>query len=107
LGKTYRVFLNARNILTDFEGSIQKVGFYTTRFVEASSASKAMILATNLVKNDPKVRALLRNEELDPPVFAAQEVEECTERPEENTSTGLVFYLEEGNDQKTPPILNA
>jgi len=93
------VFLNGRNILTDFEGSIRKVGFYTTRFIEAPNSSKAVILATDLVRNDPKVTALLLNAELDPPVFVVKEVVESSERPGEGKNTGLVFYLEEGDDQ--------
>ena len=43
--KMYGVLSNGRNILAEFEGRVYKVGFYTTRFVEAPTTAKAMILA--------------------------------------------------------------
>jgi len=97
--KTYRVLVNGRNILTDYDGRVCKVGFYTTRFVVAPTASKAVIVATDLVRRDPKVVPLLQNDELDPPVFAVQEVEECAGQPDESPNPGLAFYLEEVNQE--------
>ena len=44
----------------DFPGSIlgksQLIGFYTTRFVEATTTEEAEVLALNHLKDEPKLR---------------------------------------------------
>ena len=100
LGKTYKVLLNGSNILADFEGSVRKMGFFTTRVVEAPNASKAIVFAVSLLRSETKVAALILNDEFDPPIFIAQEVQECATISVEKEEPGLAWYLEETDDNE-------
>ncbi|HEX8198224.1 MAG TPA: hypothetical protein VF571_18665 [Pyrinomonadaceae bacterium] len=63
----YRVFLNGQNFLINFDGEIKKVGFYTTRFVEADSMEKAEESAVEVLRNDDFLASAVLNEQNDSP----------------------------------------
>jgi hypothetical protein len=60
MGK-YRVFILGENILTTVDGATQRLGFFTTVFVEADSPEQAGQLALSLLRADPKVVGLAQN----------------------------------------------
>ena len=92
----WKVFLNGYNYLFEWEGQKRKMGFYTTRFVEAETAETAKTVAITAVRELPKLRAAL-NDPSDPPRVEAERVEPLdSSQPIERHTTGLVLYAEDG-----------
>ena len=85
-----RVFLHGKNALIETNGRPERLGFFTTRIVEAPSKKEAEIEAIRLVKSDEWLRSSLLNAGSDPFVLAAKEVEEAL--PEEIATTGFSWY---------------
>lgn len=54
--KYYRVLLNGQNFLINYEGKKIYMGFYTTRFVEASNSEEAELKAVNNIRNNEKLK---------------------------------------------------
>jgi hypothetical protein len=67
------------------------MGFYTTRFVEASDSERAAQLALEMIRTDPKLTDRLLNSAEDLPIVSADEIEEAAEL---RRTTGYVFYPE-------------
>lgn len=87
----YRVFLSGQNLLAEVEGSLQYLGFYTTRIVAASTEAEAESLALDLIRRDKKLLQMMRNEADDPPTFAIEEIVEIADESEAR-NTGFAFY---------------
>lgn len=73
--KKYRVLIEGGNILINVERRVRKLGFFTTRYVEANDALSAQEIAIDLIKNELNNRIL---NEGAPPLFIAKKVEELT-----------------------------
>jgi hypothetical protein len=92
----WKVLLNGQNYLFESEGRKRKMGFYTTRFVEAETAEIAKSVAIMAVHELPKLRIVL-NDPSDPPRVEAESVEPLDpSQPIERPTTGLVLYAEDG-----------
>ena len=89
----YRILLNGQNLLAEVEGSLQYLGFYTTRTVEADTEAEAKSLASALLRQDKKLLQIMRNEADDPPTFSIEEVVELVDESEAH-NTGFSFYRE-------------
>ena len=89
----YKVLLNGQNLLAEVEGSLQYLGFYTTRTVEAGTETEAKSLAIALIRQDNKLLQMMRNEADDPPTFAVEEIVELVDESETH-NTGFSFYRE-------------
>jgi len=63
----YSVFINGRNFLTELEGSLKRLGFYTTREVEADDYAGAEAAAIDSLRASSKLRDSVRNAQDDPP----------------------------------------
>jgi hypothetical protein len=59
--KKYKVMLEGRNFLINYEGKIEKLGFLTTRFVEADDPKDAELKAVQLIKEDERLLAAVQN----------------------------------------------
>lgn len=59
--KHYRLLLNGQNFLVSYEGELTYMGFYTTRFVVASSPEEAELKAIDNVRNGEKLRGIVLN----------------------------------------------
>lgn len=92
----WRVLLNGRNFLLEFEGEPKRLGFYTTRFVEAQNPEAAEMAAVQMVREDSTLQQVL-NDPSDSPMIYAEEVTEATRQNSEYPNTGYTFY-EEKND---------
>ena len=67
----YRVLLRGENFEITFEGKIQNVGFYTTRYVKATSIEQAELKAVELIQCDPELQSMMvPNSSYIPMVFA-------------------------------------
>jgi hypothetical protein len=66
--KKYKVFLNGKNFWIKADGHPKKMGFYTTRFVEADTPESAENLAVELVRKDAGLRKAVKNEKVRPAI---------------------------------------
>jgi hypothetical protein len=91
----YRVLLNGENFLLNFDGQLQKLGFYVTRVVVAQNPDEAELAAVNLVREDSQLKDNVLNERDDPPMLYAEEVEEIEESViAENVNTGFSWFTD-------------
>lgn len=88
----YRVFLNGQNFLINFDGEIKKVGFYTTRFVEADSMEKAEENAIEVLRNDKFLASAVFNKQNDSPAVFVEKI--SIEENEITSNSGFSFYIE-------------
>ena len=88
--------MRERNFWLKLEGEPQRLGFYTTRFVEARNSEAAEATAVQVVREDPKLQRTL-NDRSDPPMIFAEEVSEVVERDPEYPNTGYTFFPEEND----------
>ena len=97
---TYRVRLCGRHLQLEVDGERQELGFYTTRFVEATSPDGARAQALHLIEQHPAVVTQLR--ERTPGFAVLVEAVELLPAGHEVPAgqPGLAFYPEEGE----PPL---
>jgi hypothetical protein len=94
--KKYRVFIRGENFLLKVDGTAGKVGFYTTRFVEARNDSEAEDTAVSTLRNDSSLRDIVLNEKSDPPMLFVEEIDELISFDGLTLpGTGLAFFAEE------------
>ena len=74
--KKYRVFVRGENFLMNFDNKDQKVGFYTTVFIEADNEEAAELNAVDLLRHDPKLVSNVLNAKADSPMMFVDEIEE-------------------------------
>ena len=94
--KKYRVLVRGENFLLNLDGKNQKLGFYTTRFVEAPNEEEAEERAFAMLRNDPKLQKGVLNEKSDVPVMFAEEIVELGSFDGlKMPGTGFAFYPQE------------
>jgi hypothetical protein len=75
MGK-YKVLLRGQNFLLEMDGEAQKLGFYTTRFVEGNDRCTAEQKAISSLRDDPELRDIVRNESSDAPMLFVEQIDE-------------------------------
>lgn len=85
----FRVLLRGESFRMLFDGEPQRVGFYTTRFVEASDPEEAENRAVQLLREDEWLRGAVLNERNDPPMLYAEEIEPVSRLEK---ASGYVFF---------------
>lgn len=94
--KKYRVKLIGENFKIELEGKTEKLGFKTTRWVQADSTKEAGLKAVSLVREDKSLGASIRNERSDPPRIYLEGVTEIDNFDGINVpGIGYSFYLDE------------
>ena len=97
--KKYRVFVRGENFLMNCDGVNQIFGFYTTRFVEADDEEAAEYAVMDLLRGDPKLVGSVLNEDSDPPMMFAEEIEELESfKGFPVPGTGFTFYPAESKE---------
>ncbi len=92
----YRVFIEGKNFLIEFDDKPKNTGFFTTRYVEAVDSAEAENKAIELIKNDSDLRSTILNEPNDPPKMYVEEIEELASfEGFEIPGTGYTFFEEE------------
>jgi len=96
----YRVLIAGDNLLLNFDGQPRKLGFYVSRIVEAQNHGEAEIAAVDLIREDSRLKGNVLNEDDDPPMLYAEEVEEIKESNAlQNVATGFSWYpMDEANN---------
>ena len=91
----YRVELAGENFRLTMEGRVMKLGFLTTRLVEAKDEAQAELRAVQLIREDQKLAGVL-NERADPPVIHCESIEKVAPfDPASVVQLGFTFYPEE------------
>jgi len=57
----YRVFLRGENFLMEVNGKATRIGFFTTRFVQANNRDGAELLAVDLIRSDKWLKGAVAN----------------------------------------------
>jgi len=89
--KHFRVFLRGANFLLTFDGQQTRMGFYTTRFVQANNPEGAELLAVDLLRSDKTLRRAA-NLKTDPPMIFADEIAEVAADDVPDVSSGFTFF---------------
>ena len=95
--KHFRVFLRGENFLLTVDGQQTRMGFYTTRFVQADNPESAELLAVDLLRTDKKLRGVA-NLRSDPPMIFADEIDEVAADDVPESSSGFTFFPHDGSD---------
>ncbi len=90
----WRVKLNGKNFWLRLDADPKRLGFYTTRYVEANNAQEAELAAVQLIRDDPELQGVL-NERSDPPMIYAEEIIEVTVLDSKYVNAGYTFYIED------------
>jgi hypothetical protein len=97
--KKYKVFVRGQNFLLNLDGKAEKVGFYTTRFVEAKDDQEAEENAISTVRNEPTLREGVLNEKSDAPMLFVEEIAELDSFDGLTLpGTGFSFYTSEESE---------
>ena len=64
---TYLVHITGKNFLIDGEKGKKKRRFRATRLIEAENQKRAETIAREFLRNDPRLKYSVLNEESDPP----------------------------------------
>ena len=96
--KKYKVLIRGENFLMNLDGRDQRLGFYTTAFVEGQDEGEAGERAIDLVRDDLEFRRSVLNEQSDSPMMFADEIHELESFDGLNLPrTGFAFFPEERN----------
>ena len=90
----FRVLMHARNVLIDTNGRPQRLGFFTTRVVEAANRNDAEGRAIELLRSDDWLNKSMLNVATDPFTVVAEEVDEAS--PDEAAMIGYSWYPMKG-----------
>lgn len=88
----FRTLIRGERFLIESEGQIKLLGFYTTRFVEASDPEDAEYKAVDLIRNDQALRECIRNTKSDPPTMFVEKIDELEQGEELPSNTGYTFF---------------
>jgi hypothetical protein len=99
--RKFRVFVRGEHFLINLDGERRRVGFYTTRFVEAADENAAELAAIDLLRNDPQLVKGVLNERSDPPMMYAEEITELIDFEGcPVPGAGFAFFTEEENAEE-------
>ncbi|NVD73359.1 hypothetical protein HUX88_22880 [Duganella sp. BJB1802] len=94
--KKYRVLVEGTNLLMEMQG-IERLGYFTTRYVEAMDPDEASEYALDLVRNELNSTGALLNNVNDPPVAIVSEIEQIGSfRGIDVPGMGFTFFPEKG-----------
>jgi len=72
----YRVLIQGQNFLINLDGANKKLGFYTTRYVEADNVKDAEHKSIELIRNDQSLKQTVLNSKDDLPMIYIDETTE-------------------------------
>jgi hypothetical protein len=99
--KKYKVTLDGQNFEIEFDGKVQRLGFFTTRWVEAVDSKEAELKAVELVKNDELLAKSICNKKDNPPMIYLSELLEMDSFDNINVpGGGYSFYPDKDNKSR-------
>jgi hypothetical protein len=95
----FRLFACGENFPVDIDGNVEIVGFYTTRYVEAETASQAEAIASEMLFEDPDLETPPGYQDLEQQAsIRFEEVEQVAEPIDIND--GFSFFPMEEDDEE-------
>ena len=94
----YRVFLRGENFQMEVAGKSTRMGFFTTRFVQANNRDGAELLAVDLIRNDRWLKGAVSNPRTDSPRIFAEEIEAVEGAGVPDVGSGFSFFPMDGSD---------
>jgi 4-alpha-glucanotransferase len=96
--KKYKVLVRGENFLMNLDGEDQRLGFYTTAFVEGQDEKQAEQQAIGLLRDDIEFRQSVLNEQSDAPMMFVDDIDEIDSFEGLNLPrTGFSFFPRERN----------
>ena len=89
----YRVLLRGQNFRISLNGKMERLGFYTTRFVEAADREEAELRAVQIVREDKELEGCVNDDRKESPMIYLEEIVEVNRFPE-NGGDGFTFFQE-------------
>lgn len=91
--RKYRVTINGRNYLMNWEGECKRIGFFKVFFLEAEDPQSAENLAISKIVADPKWHGTILNDDSDPPMMYLDSLAELESFADVTSpETGYIFY---------------
>jgi hypothetical protein len=98
----YKVMLRGENFKVAVDGSVSRLGFFTTRFVEAETPDGAEHFAVGLVRQDPFLQRAVRNAPSDPPMIYLDSLSEIASFDGHRVpGTGYSWFPDDGQEDCT------
>ena len=92
----YRVKMHGENFFFDFDGKARRMGFYVSKFVEASGDTEARQRAIAQIHEDRRLGAQLEADDL--ATLDVDDVSEVDKASVPELPPELVLYAEQTND---------
>jgi len=92
--KTFKILLDVRNVLAEFDGQVKRVGFFVTKIVDAPNLNLAFEAAKHEVLHSAEAQRIFKNASDDPPQVVLEEHEAVNRATGEDVETGFLFYEE-------------
>lgn len=96
----FRTLIRGQNFVLALDGQPRRLGFFTTRFVQADDAAGAERAAVAAIRGDPELRANVRNARADPPMIFVDEIAPVDAAPDA-AGSGFAFFPEEKPAEET------
>ena len=90
----YSVILNGRNFWLTIDDEPRRMGFFTTRFVEAADPEAAEVAAVELLRQDDRLAGQILNDPSDPPTIHLHKIRQLDTEAELRTQQGFTYYAE-------------
>ena len=94
----YRAFIHGRNLFLSLDGKPERMGFYTSRVVEAATPSDARTSALASVEQDLKERGTDWTNSDWAPDLEIEELEEIDSDFDGPDKIGFCFYIDDGRE---------
>jgi hypothetical protein len=82
----------------EVDGKSTRVGFFTTRFVQANNRDGAELLAIDLIRNDAWLKGAVSNPRSAPPTILAEEIQVVEGDGDPGVGSGFSFFPMDGSD---------
>ena len=93
--KKYQALINGTNFYIEINGVLDKWGYYTNRYVEATNIEDAELMVMDLIRGIQDLRDGIRNNEDDMPRMHAEEIYEIESfEAVDSIEEGLAWYKE-------------
>jgi len=90
----YKILAEGKNFLVNVNGMPEKMGFFTTRFLEASDQEEAQRMTLEVIRN--QLQGVVLNAQSDPPTLIIDTVQKLDEFGDHHVpGSGFSWFLEE------------
>jgi hypothetical protein len=88
----FRCFIRGENFPGSLAGESEPIGFYTTRFLEASSASEAELVALETLRGEPEFELVRLEDRMEHAQVYFEQIEEVPAEVGRGPGKGFTFF---------------